>query len=107
MTAGLRKRMVRYATRFLTRSIEGSRAAQMAEDVVHDAVAYYFGRHERWSERRFVGAVRFAALRAAEVDRHFFEVRNTSAGRRSRVTNCWPVQVFGCWLSDVHMRRAA
>ena len=107
MTARLRQQMVRYATRLLAASVAGGRASQMAEDVVHEAAAYYLRRGEAWSGPRFAGAVRFAALRAAEVERHVFEVRNTSEGRRSRVTNCWPVQVFGCWLPDVEMRRAA
>jgi restriction system protein len=104
MTASLRQQMVRYATRLLAASVDGGRASQMAEDVVHDAAAYYLRRREGWSCRRFVGAVRFAALRAAEVERHLFQVRNTSAGRRSCVTNCWPVQVFGCSLSEVAIR---
>ncbi len=107
LTARLRQEMVRYATRLLSASSVGGQAAQIAEDVVHNAAAYYLARGEAWSERRFVGAVRFAALRAAEVERHVFDVRNTSAGRRSRVTNCWPAQVFGCRLSDVQMRAAA
>lgn len=96
-----RKQMVRYAGRVL--ASRGARGTELAEDAVQDATLYYLSRNEPWCERRYVGAIRFAALRSSVVAAHVFEIRNTATGargkkKRSRVTNFFPNQVFGVQL---------
>lgn len=86
-----RERMVGYAARII-----GDTGA--AEDAVQDAVVYHLGRHEPFVRPRFLAAVKWEAQKAARDARHVVELRNTSAGRRSRVTNTFPNQIFGCAL---------
>ncbi len=92
----------------MQRGIPSDQADDLAEDVVQTASLFFVGRS--WNEGLFVGKVRYVAMRAGEVSQHVFLVRNTCEERvgkrgystrahRARVTNCFPVQIFGTMLA--------
>jgi hypothetical protein len=110
-----RGKLVRYAAGIIAQRAGGKAGVQAAEDAVHEATAYYLARGEEWNEARYIGAIRFAAMRAGVVLTQVIETRNTagevptngargrrtpSRNRRSRVTNFYPVQIFGRSLCD-------
>jgi hypothetical protein len=93
-----------YARRLLhERQCSKTRADTLSEDIVHEVMIYHLGRGLPWDARdgdRIFGAIRFYVQKALDDERHVVEVRNTSAGKRARITNVFPTQIFGCALAD-------
>lgn len=96
-----RSRMVKHVAGLLRRhGYNDAGRVSAAEDVVQEATLYVLQQAGSIYMNR---ALRWFANKATRTQ--FLTIRNTSDGKRGRVTNLFPSQIFGCRLADAFTYR--